>query len=90
MENRRGLYGGWRTGALLIAVVMGASLLTATPATAHGAAPGDINGDGYRDAVLPTPGANVAGMSGARMITASSVGLPQRENTQFRGTALLG
>ncbi|MFF9120718.1 FG-GAP repeat protein [Streptomyces massasporeus] len=65
MENRRGLYGGWRTGALLIAVVMGASLLTATPATAHGAAPGDINGDGYPDAVLPAPGANVAGKSGA-------------------------
>ncbi|MEU9629329.1 FG-GAP repeat protein [Streptomyces luteogriseus] len=65
MENRRGLYGGWRTGALLIAVVMGAPLLAATPAVAHGAVPGDVNGDGYRDAVLPAPGANVAGKAGA-------------------------
>ncbi|MET9578619.1 integrin alpha [Streptomyces massasporeus] len=44
---------------------MGAPLLTATPAAAHGAMPGDVNGDGYRDAVLPAPGANVAGKAGA-------------------------
>lgn len=45
---------------------MGAPLLTATPAAAvHGAVPGDFNGDGYRDAVLPAPGANVVGKRGA-------------------------
>jgi hypothetical protein len=37
-------------------------LLPAAPAAAvHGAVPGDFNGDGYRDAVLPAPGADVAG-----------------------------
>ncbi|MFF0167147.1 VCBS repeat-containing protein [Streptomyces prasinus] len=66
MVNRHGLRGGWRTGALLVAVVMGAPLLSATPAAAmHGAVPGDFNGDGYRDAVLPAPGANVSGKRGA-------------------------
>ncbi|MER7693009.1 VCBS repeat-containing protein [Streptomyces sp. NPDC097610] len=45
---------------------MGAPLLSATPAAAvHGAVPGDFNGDGYRDAVLPAPGANVSGKRGA-------------------------
>ncbi|MFI6355799.1 FG-GAP repeat protein [Streptomyces sp. NPDC050743] len=64
--NKLGLRGGWRTGAVVSAVVMGASLLSATPAAAvHGAVPGDFNGDGYRDAVLPAPGANVAGKEGA-------------------------
>ena len=66
MMNRRGLHGGWRTGALLIAAVIGAPLLSAAPAVAvHGAVPGDFNGDGYRDAVLPAPGAKVAGKAGA-------------------------
>ncbi|MEU9089724.1 FG-GAP repeat protein [Streptomyces sp. NPDC087901] len=66
MLNRQGLPGGWRTGALLVAVVLGAPLLSATPAAAvHGAVPGDFNGDGYRDAVLPAPGATVAGKQGA-------------------------
>ncbi|MFF8532060.1 FG-GAP repeat protein [Streptomyces sp. NPDC015532] len=59
MVNRRGLRGGWRSGALLVAAVMSAPLLSAAPAAAvHGAMPGDFNGDGYRDAVLPAPGAN--------------------------------
>ncbi|MFD7242184.1 FG-GAP and VCBS repeat-containing protein [Streptomyces massasporeus] len=35
------------------------------PAVAYGAVPGDVNGDGYRDAVLPAPGANVAGKAEA-------------------------
>ncbi|MET8115554.1 FG-GAP repeat protein [Streptomyces prasinus] len=66
MVSRYDLRGGWRTGALLVAVVMGAPLLSATPAAAmHGAVPGDFNGDGYRDAVLPAPGANVSGKRGA-------------------------
>ncbi|MFC9283732.1 FG-GAP repeat protein [Streptomyces collinus] len=66
MRNRRHVPGGWRTGAFLVAAVMGAPLLSAVPAAAvHGAVPGDFNGDGYRDAVLPAPGANVAGKHGA-------------------------
>ncbi|MFJ3233655.1 VCBS repeat-containing protein [Streptomyces sp. NPDC086787] len=66
MGNRRGVRAGWRTAAVLIAGVMGVPLLSATPAVAlHGAVPGDFNGDGYRDAVLPAPGANVAGKEGA-------------------------
>ncbi|MFJ9821016.1 VCBS repeat-containing protein [Streptomyces sp. NPDC101151] len=66
MGNRQVLHGGWRTGALLVAVVVGAPLVAAAPAGAvHGAVPGDFNGDGYRDAVLPAPGANVAGKKGA-------------------------
>lgn len=55
-------------GALLVAVVMGAPLLTAAPAVAHGAVPGDVNGDGHRDAALPAPGANAAGKAGARAV----------------------
>jgi hypothetical protein len=40
--------------------------MAATPAVGvHGAVPGDFNGDGYRDAVLPAPGAKVAGKAGA-------------------------
>ncbi|MGP2438419.1 VCBS repeat-containing protein [Streptomyces sp. JW3] len=66
MVNRHGLGGGWRTGALVVAVVMSGPLVSVTPAAAvHGAVPGDFNGDGYRDAVLPAPGANVAGKQGA-------------------------
>lgn len=66
MANRHDRRGGWRSGALLVAAVVGAPLLSATPAVAvHGAVPGDFNGDGYRDAVLPAPGANVAGKTGA-------------------------
>lgn len=39
--------------------------------------------------VLPG-GADGPTAKGSRMITASSVGLPQRENTQFGGSGLLG
>ncbi|MEV6541003.1 VCBS repeat-containing protein [Streptomyces sp. NPDC051665] len=50
----------------MAAVLAGGSLLPAAPAFAvHGAVPGDFNGDGYRDAVLPAPGANVAGKEAA-------------------------
>ncbi|WP_338058704.1 FG-GAP-like repeat-containing protein [Streptomyces mangrovisoli] len=45
---------------------MSASVLSAAPAGAvHGAVPGDFNGDGYRDVVMPAPGANVSGKAGA-------------------------
>lgn len=57
---------GWRSAAVLLAGLLGASLLSAGPAAAvHGAVPGDFNGDGYRDAVLPAPGATVAGKEAA-------------------------
>ncbi|MPY30665.1 VCBS repeat-containing protein [Streptomyces adustus] len=58
--------GSWRSTALLLAGLMGVTLLSAGPSWAvHGATPGDFNGDGYRDAVLPAPGADVAGRAGA-------------------------
>ncbi|AIR99499.1 FG-GAP-like repeat-containing protein [Streptomyces glaucescens] len=42
------------------AAVIAGTLLPAAPAAAvHGAVPGDFNGDGYRDLVLPVPGAAV-------------------------------
>ena len=58
--------GRWRTVATVVAALAAGSLLPAAPAFAvHGAVPGDFNGDGYRDAVLPAPGANVACKEGA-------------------------
>ncbi|MGX1549449.1 FG-GAP repeat protein [Streptomyces adustus] len=63
--------GGWRSAALLLAGLMGAALLSPGPSWAvHGATPGDFNGDGYRDAVLPAPGADVAGRAGAGAVVA--------------------
>lgn len=48
--------GSWRSAAVLLAGLLGATLVPAAPAAAvHGAVPGDFNGDGYRDAVLPAP-----------------------------------
>ncbi|MEU5887902.1 FG-GAP repeat protein [Streptomyces sp. NPDC047461] len=50
----------------VIAGVIGGALLPAVPAAAvHGGVPGDFNGDGYKDAVLPAPGANVSGKEAA-------------------------
>ncbi|MFE7275634.1 VCBS repeat-containing protein [Streptomyces sp. NPDC057623] len=58
--------GRWGTSALVVAGLIAGTLLPAVPAAAvHGAAPGDFNGDGYRDAVLPAPGANVSGKEAA-------------------------
>jgi len=46
--------------AVVAASVIAGTLLPAVPAAAvHGAVPGDFNGDGYRDLVLPVPGADV-------------------------------
>ncbi|MER8005199.1 VCBS repeat-containing protein [Streptomyces sp. NPDC094149] len=46
--------------------LVGGVLLPAVPAAAvHGAVPGDFDGDGYRDAVLPAPGADVSGKEAA-------------------------
>ncbi|MFF0079876.1 FG-GAP-like repeat-containing protein [Streptomyces canus] len=56
----------WSAAALVAASVTVGALLPATPAAAvHGGVPGDFNGDGYKDAVLPAPGANVSGKQGA-------------------------
>ncbi|MET9381127.1 VCBS repeat-containing protein [Streptomyces sp. NPDC002928] len=64
--NSRMSRGSWRSAAVLLAGLMGATVLSAGPAAAvHGAVPGDFNGDGYRDAVLPAPGATVAGKRAA-------------------------
>lgn len=66
MAKSRTSRGRWRAVATVAAVLAGGSLLPAAPAFAvHGAVPGDFNGDGYRDAVLPAPGADVAGKEGA-------------------------
>lgn len=62
MGNSRTARGRWRAAAVVAAALVGGTLLPAAPALAvHGAVPGDFNGDGYRDAVLPAPGATVAG-----------------------------
>ncbi|CCK28749.1 hypothetical protein BN159_4370 [Streptomyces davaonensis JCM 4913] len=53
----------WGVAALLAA---GLTMGTLGPAQAvHGGVPGDFNGDGYKDAVLPAPGANVSGKQAA-------------------------
>lgn len=66
MLKSRTSRGRWRAVAVVTAALVGGSLLPAAPAFAvHGAVPGDFNGDGYRDAVLPAPGADVAGKEGA-------------------------
>ncbi|MFI6468146.1 VCBS repeat-containing protein [Streptomyces sp. NPDC050538] len=66
MSNSKAYGGRWRAVAVVAAALVGGTLLPAAPALAvHGAVPGDFNGDGYRDAVLPAPGANVAGKEAA-------------------------
>lgn len=56
----------WGAAAFVAAGLMGGTLLPAVPAAAvHGGVPGDFNGDGYKDAVLPAPGADVAGKEAA-------------------------
>ncbi|MEU6140280.1 VCBS repeat-containing protein [Streptomyces sp. NPDC047081] len=56
----------WGAAAFVAASLVGGVLLPSVPAAAgHGAVPGDFNGDGYRDAVLPAPGANVSGKEAA-------------------------
>ncbi|MGW6906855.1 FG-GAP repeat protein [Streptomyces sp. NPDC054940] len=58
--------GRWGTSAFVVVGLIAGTLLPVVPAAAvHGAAPGDFNGDGYRDAVLPAPGANVSGKEAA-------------------------
>jgi hypothetical protein len=45
---------------VVVAGLIAGTLVPAAPAGAvHGAVPGDFDGDGYRDAVLPVPSANI-------------------------------
>jgi hypothetical protein len=56
----------WGAATLVAASLTMSALLPVTPAAAvHGGVPGDFNGDGYKDAVLPAPGADVSGKQGA-------------------------
>ncbi|KUL33556.1 FG-GAP-like repeat-containing protein [Streptomyces regalis] len=56
----------WGVAAFVAAGLTMGTLLPAVPAAAvHGGVPGDFNGDGYKDAVLPAPGANVSGKEAA-------------------------
>ncbi|MFI5549212.1 VCBS repeat-containing protein [Streptomyces sp. NPDC051738] len=58
--------GRWGASACVVVGLIAGTLVPAVPAAAvHGAVPGDFNGDGYRDAVLPAPGANVSGKEAA-------------------------
>jgi hypothetical protein len=57
-----GLLGRWGASAFVVVSLVGGTLLPVVPAAAvHGAVPDDFNGDGYRNAVLRTPCANVSG-----------------------------
>lgn len=92
MLKSRTSRGRWRTVATVVAALAAGSLLPAAPAFAvHGAVPGDFNGDGYRDAVLPAPGANVAGKEAAGAVVVlygSSSGLsPAHRKTITQNTA---
>ncbi|MEV7996250.1 VCBS repeat-containing protein [Streptomyces sp. NPDC086077] len=52
--------GRWGAAAVVAAGLLAGTLAPATPAAAiHGAVPGDFDGDGYRDVVLPVPSAKV-------------------------------
>ncbi|MYT70092.1 MULTISPECIES: FG-GAP-like repeat-containing protein [unclassified Streptomyces] len=56
----------WGAAALVVVGMVGGLLVPAGTASAvHGGVPGDFNGDGYRDAVVPAPGADVSGHEAA-------------------------
>ncbi|MGW3283707.1 VCBS repeat-containing protein [Streptomyces sp. NPDC001002] len=82
----------WRVAAFVAAGLIGGALVPAAPASAvHGAVPGDFNGDGYRDVVLPAPGANVSGKEAAGAVVVlygSKTGLAAaRRKTLTQNTA---
>ncbi|WP_409470849.1 VCBS repeat-containing protein [Streptomyces sp. HC307] len=79
-------------GGVVVAGLIAGTLLPAVPAAAvHGAVPGDFNGDGYKDAVLPAPGTNVSGKEAAGAVVVlygSSSGLAaSRRKTITQNTA---
>ncbi|GGX13000.1 hypothetical protein GCM10010297_38130 [Streptomyces malachitofuscus] len=57
--------GRWRTAAVLVAGLLGSTVLVAPAHAAGETVPADFNGDGYRDAVLRVPAATVGGKEGA-------------------------
>lgn len=64
----RGKHGRGAVRRAVALLAVGAAGLIGLPGSAAAwplSAPGDINGDGYRDVVLPAPGATVAGERGA-------------------------
>ncbi|MCL7428907.1 FG-GAP-like repeat-containing protein [Streptomyces sp. YS415] len=77
----------WGVAAFVAASLTAGALLPAGPAAAvHGAVPGDFNGDGYQDAVLPAPGANVSGKEAAGAVVVlygSSSGLSSAQRKTF-------
>ncbi|CAM5454106.1 FG-GAP-like repeat-containing protein [Streptomyces griseorubiginosus] len=82
----------WSAAALVAVSVTLGALLPVTPAAAvHGGVPGDFNGDGYKDAVLPAPGADVSGKEAAGAVVVlygSSSGLAaSRRRTITQNTA---
>ncbi|MEU0357331.1 hypothetical protein [Streptomyces cyaneofuscatus] len=68
MMNRRHRRTRTRTAALAAMTVAAATLSAGTAVAAPLPVPQDINGDGYRDVVLPAPGASVKGRSAAGAI----------------------
>ncbi|OSZ61431.1 hypothetical protein OQI_05405 [Streptomyces pharetrae CZA14] len=79
--------------AVVAAAVIAGTMVPAMPAVAvHGAVPGDFDGDGYRDLVLPVPGATVLGYERAGAVvvvygSSKGVSSASRRQTITEGSA---
>ncbi|MFJ8081740.1 VCBS repeat-containing protein [Streptomyces sp. NPDC096205] len=78
--------GRWGAAAFVAAGLIAGTLAPAGPAAAiHGAVPGDFDGDGYRDVVLPIPGADIGQHTRAGAVVilyGSSAGVTTRSRRQ--------